>query len=126
MTGEHMNDTSLAAEAANNLSDSISTHTSAVDRLTEALERSRKFSRMMIVITIILVVLTCATLYQGRQSVVACHASNDARSGQIVLWDKTIIPLLTPHTPGDQEKLDTLKTQIDTIFKPRDCGPFQI
>lgn len=51
-----------------------------------------------------------------------CVAGNDARAGQITLWDYVIdLPPTTPRTPAQQQQADQFKVYVHHLFAPRKC-----
>lgn len=51
-----------------------------------------------------------------------CVAANDARAGQVTLWDYVIdLPPTTPRTPAQQKEADDFKVYVHHLFAPRKC-----
>lgn len=110
----------------------------AVVALGKIVQRDRRRVRILAASVILDIVLSIAVGFfavtavsakdQAEQnrtnSRIACLAGNDARAGQIQLWDYVLsVSASKSPTPEEKARTETFRVYVKNLFKPRDCGP---
>ena len=110
----------------------------AVVALGKIVQRDRRRVRILIASVIFDLVLSVAVGFFAVTAVsakgqseenrntsrIACQAGNDARAGQIQLWDYVLsVSSNKGQTAEEKARAEAFRSYVKNLFKPRDCDP---